>query len=408
MSKSNKNILLIMTGSIACYKACGVVSALHQKGYAVKVVLSPSSLQFIGAATIEGLTGETPITDMYAAGSVMDHIHLARWADLILVAPATANYINKIANGLGDDLLTTLFLAHDFKKPFLVAPAMNTMMYLHPTTQDSIGKLKKFGVGILETASGVLACGEVGYGRLLDPVLIVQEVESHLQKSGAVIESAPLKNEIKNIKVLVTSGGTTEPIDDVRVITNTSTGKTAAYIAEQLAEAGLEVDYLHAINAALPKADVQKYEFLTFKDLQNQFENLLTANNYDWVIHTAAVSDYSVDKTSGKISNDADQIHLVLKRNPKLLNQIKELSPSTKLVGFKLTSSANGETILEKVSQQFKNASCELVVHNDLSEISKTAHPFHVYSSSMKEETAKNTQELSLTLLKKIIEARSL
>ena len=107
---NKKNILLIMTGSIACYKACGVVSSLHQKGYHVKVVLSPSSLQFIGSATIEGLTGETPITDMYAAGSVMDHIHLARWADLILVAPATANYINKIANGFlcKEDLLTDI------------------------------------------------------------------------------------------------------------------------------------------------------------------------------------------------------------------------------------------------------------------------------------------------------------
>ena len=398
-----------MTGSIACYKACGVVSALHQKGYTVKVVLSPSSLQFIGAATIEGLTGETPITDMYAAGSVMDHIHLARWADLILVAPATANYINKIANGLGDDLLTTLFLAHDFKKPFLVAPAMNTMMYLHPTTQDSIGKLKKFGVGILETASGVLACGEVGYGRLLDPVLIVQEVESYLKKSGARVENtSAVKIETKNIKVLVTSGGTTEPIDDVRVITNTSTGKTAAYITEQLAEAGLEVDYLHATNAALPKADVQKYEFSTFKDLQNQFQTLLKANKYDWVIHTAAVSDYSVDKTSGKISSDTDQIQLILKKNPKLLNDIKKLSPTTKLVGFKLTSSADNKTILDKVGQQFKNASCDFVVHNDLSEISKASHRFHVYSSTMKEEVAQNTQELSFTLLKKIIEARSL
>ena len=109
-----------MTGSIACYKACSIASSLQQKGYQVKTVLSPSSLEFIGAATLEGLTGEPPITNMYQSGSVMDHIHLARWADLIIVAPATANYINKIAHGIGDDLLTTLFLAHDFKKPFLI------------------------------------------------------------------------------------------------------------------------------------------------------------------------------------------------------------------------------------------------------------------------------------------------
>lgn len=408
MSKSNKNILLIMTGSIACYKACGIVSALSQKGYTVKVVLSPSSLQFIGSATIEGLTGETPITDMYAAGSVMDHIHLGRWADLILAAPATANYINKIANGLGDDLLTTLFLAHDFKKPFLVAPAMNTMMYMHPTTQDSISKLKKFGVEILETASGVLACGEVGYGRLLDPVLIIQEVEAHLKNSSATTKAADRKVEIKNLKVLITSGGTTEPIDDVRVITNKSSGKTAAFIADQLAEAGIEVDYLHAVSAVLPKADLQKYEFETFKDLQNQFQTLLTQKKYDWVIHLAAVSDYSVQKSDGKISSDQEQIQLVLKRNPKLLNQIKKISPSTKLIGFKLTSSADQKTVVTKVMQQFENAQCDLVVHNDLSEITKTNHHFTVYSSPTKTESVNNTQELSFVLLRNLIEGRSL
>ena len=169
-----------MTGSIACYKACQAVSRLVQAGCEVQVVASPAALQFVGNATIEGLTGKPVVSDLYASGNAMDHIHLVRWADLILVAPASANFINKIARGVGDDLLTTMFLAHDFKKPYLVAPAMNTSMYLHPATQDSIQALKKMGVEILETASGVLACGEVGWGRLLEPDLIVQEVLSRL------------------------------------------------------------------------------------------------------------------------------------------------------------------------------------------------------------------------------------
>ena len=180
-----------MTGSIACYKACSVLSKLKQNGHQVKTVMSEASQKFIGPATIEGLTGEAPITDMYASGQIMDHINLVRWADLIIVAPATANYINKISYGLGDDLLTTLFLAHDFKKPFLIAPAMNTMMYSHPTTQASIKKLKDMGVEILETASGVLACGEVGYGRLLEPDLILKEIELHLKNK---IQSSPTKD----------------------------------------------------------------------------------------------------------------------------------------------------------------------------------------------------------------------
>lgn len=397
-----------MTGSIACYKACSVVSALHQKGYSVKVVLSPSSLQFIGAATIEGLTGESPVTDMYAAGSVMDHIHLARWADLILVAPATANYINKIANGLGDDLLTTLFLAHDFKKPFLVAPAMNTMMYLHPTTQESITKLKKYGVEILETASGVLACGEVGYGRLLDPQLIVQEVETHLNQNSGKAETKNPIYDTRNLKVLITSGGTSEPIDDVRVITNRSTGKTGAFLAEQMVEAGIEVDYLHAKGAAVPRAQIHDYQFESFNELRTQMKNLLTTNNYDWVIHLAAVGDYSVDRKLGKISSDQDEIHLVLKKNPKLLNQIKSLSPNSKVIGFKLTSNSSAQDIKNKVGQQFAMAHCDFVVQNDLAEISEFKHPFTIYNSSLTAESVKDKQQLSFSLINKMIAGRSL
>ena len=226
-----------MTGSIASYKACGVLSKLKQAHHEVKVVMSPSSLQFVGKATIEGLTGETAITDMYGDGQVMDHIHLMRWADLIIVAPATAHYINRIANGIGDDLLTTLFLAHDFKKPFLVTPAMNTMMYLHPTTQRSIKKLKEMGIEILEAASGVLACGEVGYGRLLEPELILNEIEQRLQSSAEIkLTGATSSTASKNIQVLMTAGGTSEPIDDIRVITNRSTGKTASVLADHLVE----------------------------------------------------------------------------------------------------------------------------------------------------------------------------
>ncbi|MFN8945847.1 MAG: flavoprotein, partial [Pseudobdellovibrionaceae bacterium] len=128
-----------------------------QKGFDIEVIMTPSCLKFVGTSTVEGLTGKPPLVDMYDPGFVMDHIHLQRWADLILVAPATAHFINRIALGIGDDLASTLFLAHDFQKPFLIAPAMNTKMYLHPTTQKSMQSLKEMGVHILEAASGVLA-----------------------------------------------------------------------------------------------------------------------------------------------------------------------------------------------------------------------------------------------------------
>jgi len=393
----NKNILLIMTGSIACYKACSIASSLQQKGYQVKTVLSPSSLEFIGAATLEGLTGEPPITNMYQSGSVMDHIHLARWADLIIVAPATANYINKIAHGIGDDLLTTLFLAHDFKKPFLISPAMNTMMYLHPTTQESMQKLRSFGVKILETESGVLACGEVGFGRLLDPDLIVQTIQQQLQISHEP-PMAQATQPLKSLKVLITGGGTSEPIDDVRVITNSSTGKTAAYLANQLLESGIDVHFLHSKNSALPQISCPRTSFYSFTDLQSQLQHLLPAEKFDTVIHLAAVSDYSVIKEIGKISSTADELSLKLKKNKKLINEIKTLSPQSKLIGFKLTSQASTESITEKVTALFQDAHCDFVIHNDWADVQNQNHRFTVFDSKMQTLKLENKSELSFKI----------
>ena len=408
MSQSKKaKILFIMTGSIASYKACGVISRLKQNGHELKVVMSPSSLNFVGKATIEGLTGETPITDMYADGQVMDHIHLVRWADLILVAPATAHYINRISNGIGDDLLTTLFLAHDFKKPFLIAPAMNTMMYLHPTTQRSIKKLKEMNIEILEAASGVLACGEVGYGRLLEPDLIAKEVELRLNSGFVSTPSTPPIQKSKNIQVLITAGGTSEPIDDIRVITNRSTGKTASVLADYLVESGFDVTFMHSENSLKPRNPTQMVAFTTFNDLQHKLESELKNSNYDWVIHTAAVSDYSVQPTEGKISSDAEEVTLKLKRNPKLIEQIKKISPKTKLVGFKLTSTANAKTIEEKVEKLFSKAHCDLVVQNDWSDIKNNKRIFNIYSAeSPTHESIEGLDELSATLFHKILSNR--
>lgn len=403
MSKSN-NILILMSGSIACYKVCTVISQLKQKNYSIKVVMSEAAAKFIGPATIEGLLGEAPIIDMYKSGSVMDHIHLARWADLILLAPATANTINKMAAGLGDDLITTLFLAHDLQKPFLVTPAMNTKMYLHPTTQNSLIELKKMGLEILETASGVLACGEVGYGRLLEPELIIAEVESKIKKTVNT-ESAPEIKILKRKKVLITSGGTQEPIDDVRYISNHSTGRTASFITDQMIESGFDVTYLHAKTSKVPLLDCHKKNYVTFKDLDVLLTQALSENQFDVVIHTAAVSDYSVaNSANNKIDSSADEITLLLKKNPKLINKIKQLSPHSTLIGFKLTST-NDETIIKnKLNGLFTNAHCDYVVHNDWSTIQTGQTVFSLNSSNSKTENLdlpNLTSEIIQIILKK-------
>jgi len=379
MSPSKQNILILMSGSIAGYKVCSLISRLVQNNFKVKVAMTASAQKFIGPATIEGLTGNPVHTDTFQAGQAMEHIYLARWADLILVAPATANTINKLSQGVGDDLLSTIFLAHDFEKPFLLAPAMNTKMYLHPVTQKSITELKSMGVEILETASGVLACGEIGYGRLLEPDLMYNELVSRINTTASVHSKATNK---KSFKVLITSGGTQEPIDDVRVISNKSTGKTASLIADHFINSGFEVTYLCAENAARPLLDCAVEKFVTYQDLDQQLTKLLT-EKYDLVIHAAAVSDYSVAQAStGKIDSSAETLEIKLTKNPKLIDKIKKLSPRSKLVGFKLTSQIGPDEIQKKVNSLFEKAHCDYVVHNDWNQVHTPGHVFNLYSKS--------------------------
>lgn len=170
----------MLTGSIACFKACEVISQLSQKGFKVKTVATHSALQFIGPATLEGLTGQAVHTNNFEHGKMMSHIDLARWADLIVVCPATANSINAMAAGYGGEMITDIFLSNNFQKPFWVIPAMNTQMLAHPATQESIKKLKSWGTTVLDTDAGTLACGEEGSGRLLAPPIILEKIMTEL------------------------------------------------------------------------------------------------------------------------------------------------------------------------------------------------------------------------------------
>jgi phosphopantothenoylcysteine decarboxylase/phosphopantothenate--cysteine ligase len=389
MSKSK--ILFQLTGSIACFKACQLISKLVQSGYEVQTVASKSALQFVGAATLEGLTGKPIYSDLWENGRMMDHINLNRWADLILVAPATANYLNKSANGIADDLLSTLFLAHDFQKPFLIAPAMNFAMYTHPTTQKSILRLQEMGIEVLPTEAGNLACGEVGEGRLLDPEKIFSAIEQKLNPAPVVQ------------KILITAGGTTEPIDDVRVITNISTGKTAAALAEHFSRQNYAVTFLHAKNSAKPSLsnsrNIKAIEFLTCQDLQTALKTELK-NHYDIIIHLAAVSDYSVEKQAGKISSEQQQLTLTLKKNEKIVNRIREWSvnPEVKVVAFKMTSTLDEVKQFTAVQKLMTESKADLVVHNDTHQMTAEHHAFHLYMQNQKLVDARNKFELAQKL----------
>ncbi len=393
---SHSKVLFILTGSIACYKACQVISRLVQNNCAVQVVATPAALQFIGNATIEGLTGQSVITDLYAPGSVMDHIHLMRWADLILVAPATANFINKASHGIADDLVSTLFLAHDFKRPFLIAPAMNTSMFQHPVTQKSLQRLHEMGIEVLDSAEGALACGEEGKGRLLEPDVIQTRVFAALSLTASAKEVKPLQRQ-RQPKVLVTSGGTQESIDSVRVLTNSSSGRTGVFIAETLQDLGCDVVLLRSSHSAAAPFLLQKEEFTDFASLQSQLKKLLAGGEFTHVIHLAAVSDYSVatieaggEKYSPsqerKLTSDSSEMILHLKRNPKLINEIRNYAQNSnlKLIAFKLTSHASAIEREAAVQKLAEGSQADIIVHNDLSEIDtiQKTHRFNLYRAA--------------------------
>lgn len=373
-------VLVLMSGSIACYKACGLVSMLIKAGFEVKVAASNSALKFIGEATLEGLTGNPVISDLWEKGSAMEHIHLERWADLIIAAPASAHFINRIANGIGDDLLTTLFLAHEFKKPFLIAPAMNTAMYLNPVTQISLNKLKEFGIKILEAASGVLACGETGYGKLLEPDLLFHEVQKSL--TSFVPRNVLSRDIVTSKKILVTSGGTREAVDDVRYLTNASTGMTGEKIASTLAELGFNVTLdLAESSSVKTRSSYQVEKFDSFLSLSALLESQLKSEEFDLIIHAAAVGDFSVDKTVGKIASNED-ITLQLRRNPKIVNNLKKWSKNKKmkLIAFKLTSELDDAQVLGKISKIRAESLADLVVQNDAkATLDRKNHSFQIF-----------------------------
>jgi phosphopantothenoylcysteine decarboxylase/phosphopantothenate--cysteine ligase len=363
---SGSNLLCIFTGSIAGYKACEALSRLVQRGHRVRCVATPAALNFIGPATLEGLTGSPPLHDLFEPGRALDHINLTRWADAVIVCPGSANTINRLAAGLADDLPGALFLAHDRRKPWLIAPAMNPAMWAHPATTAAVEKLKSWGVRFIPVGEGRTACGEIGAGRLAEPDTLVAFIEAAL---------APVPHH--RLRVLVTAGGTAEPVDGVRVLTNTSTGATGAGIASQIALAGHDVLLLRARNAVPANALCREEIFVTFAQLETALGRILGREQFDAVIHAAAVSDYGVESIVGSdgvvpagsdrkiVSGSAPLLRL--QANPKLVDGLRRLSPGPlTVVAFKLTQGAQPSEIGAAVRQLFLHSKADYVVHNDL------------------------------------------
>ena len=362
------NIAFIVTGSIAGYKACEVISRLVQRGHRVRVIATESARRFVGEATWEGLTGQTVLTDLWARGAALEHIELTRWADVLVVCPATANTLNRFAAGLADDLAGAVFLAHDRAKPCLVAPAMNPAMWSHPATVASVARLREWGVKFVPVGEGRTACGEFGEGRLAEPAAIVSAIESLLAQPR------------RRLRVLVTSGGTSEPIDGVRRLANRSTGRTGAAIATHFSHRGHDVFFLRAAESAGAEAPCREETFFSFSDLDASLLRLLAAESFDVVIHAAAVGDFSLDEVTvngvsqpvGQSKLDSESAPILrLRKNPKLVDSLRARSRNRAIavVAFKLTHGATRSEKATAVAALFEHSRADLVVHNDLAEL---------------------------------------
>ncbi|MBE0539476.1 MAG: bifunctional phosphopantothenoylcysteine decarboxylase/phosphopantothenate--cysteine ligase CoaBC [Ignavibacterium sp.] len=368
---SKFKILFKISGSIAAYKSAYLISKLVQNNFEVQTVATLSALEFIGSATLEGLTGKPVLIDQYESGKMMSHINLTKWADLILLCPASANTINKMANGIADNLVTSLFLANDFNKPYIVAPAMNTSMFNHPSTQQSLQKLKDWGIIIMPTESGHLACGDVGEGKLINPDLIYDKITELL--------TAKVNKKSSRASVLITGGATRESIDGVRFISNLSTGKTAAGISDFLSSKNYDVTFLYGQNSVLPKLNSELIQFTDHKSLETLMDDLLRNRHFDFVIHLAAVSDFTVGgiykkdkkiKTTNKIKLESSSKNLSLNLKPtsKIVDKIKKISKNDKLIlfAFKFSAEDDMNKSNEKVHSLFKHSNSDYVILNHL------------------------------------------
>ena len=369
-------VLVLMSGSIAAFKVVQLVSRLVQApvGAEVDVVMTSAARAFIGEASLEGLTGRRVRSDTFAAGDHMDHIRLVRWADVVLAAPCTANTLNKLALGIGDDLVGTLFLAHDFSKPWLIAPAMNTRMYEHPTTRGSLERLRGMCCTIVECGSGTLACGEIGAGRLAEPEVLLEAVLRAAQRPSAHSPDEPSPISQRGaLKILVTAGGTRMPLDAVRSIVNGSTGRTGAAIATDLAALGHAVTLLTA-EGGVSAEDLTRLErYDDFDSFERSLRRLLTEESYDVLVQSAAISDWrpiaaAEHSSLGKIDSDTDTLTLRFERTPKLVGLVRSWSrnPALRIVAFKLTVGAADAERRRKVAQLLAHEGVVAVVANDL------------------------------------------
>lgn len=348
-----KNIVVGVSGGIAAYKACDVVSKLKKQGFEIDVIMTKNAQEFVSPLTFQTLSNQTVVTDMFETPSNwnVEHIELAKKADVFVIVPATANIIGKIANGIADDMITTTIMATEAKK--VIVPAMNTKMYHNPIVQENILKLKRHGYYFIEPVSGLLACGDTGKGKMEDPTVIVEEL--------CLI--ANQTKEMAGCKVTVTAGATTEDIDPVRYLTNRSTGKMGYAIAEQAILKGATVVLISGKTNLKPPRGLSK--FIEVRSAEEMYQEVKREFfDTDILIKAAAVADFTPKVfAKNKIKKQDENLVIDLKRTKDIAFEMGQLKKSNQvMVGF----AAETESVLEHAVQKLKKKNLDFIVSNDL------------------------------------------
>nr|WP_295604236.1 bifunctional phosphopantothenoylcysteine decarboxylase/phosphopantothenate--cysteine ligase CoaBC [uncultured Terrisporobacter sp.] len=350
-----KTVVIGVSGGIAVYKACDVVSRLKKLNANVHVIMTKSATEFVTPLTFQSLSQNYVVSDMFEEPKTWDveHISLAKKADVFLIAPATANVIGKVANGIADDMLTTTVMATTGK--VLIAPAMNTNMYRNPILQRNISTLKELGYNFVDPDSGRLACGDIGEGKLASPEKIVDAVVDLFNED---------KKDLLGKKIMITAGPTVESIDPVRYLTNRSTGKMGYAIAKMAANRGADVTLVSGPTNIEPPSNIKK--LIKVQSAKDMYDAII--DNFDEnqvIIKSAAVADYKPKNYSDKkIKKSNDDLIIELDRNKDIAYELGKIKKNKILVGF----AAETNDLIENAKGKISKKNLDFIVANDLTE----------------------------------------
>jgi len=399
MRKNMKNILVGVTGGIAAYKSAGIVSLLKKKGYNVKVVMTENATKIIGPLTLETLSRNRIYVDMWDSNPhyEVEHISLADWADVVLIAPATYNIIGKVANGIADDMLTTVISAISVRKPVFFALAMNVNMYENPILKENINKLKSFGYRFIDAEEGLLACNYSAKGRMSEPENIVDEIERYSIFSKFENFDIVLKNK----KILITSGRTKENIDPVRYLSNNSSGKMGYSLAQAAADSGAEVTLISGPTDLKVPNGLEN--FISVESALEMYEKVDEYfKNTDIFIACAAVADYRPKEyKKEKIKKSDADLVIELIRNPDILLEMSKKKEKQLLVGF----AAETNDIRENALKKLEKKNLDIIVANNASVMGSDENVIEIIKKDRTsvEISQKSKIELAYDILNEVI-----